>query len=135
MNMILEPSQITPFVKIDAEQGVVVMKGQSSLERSLMFYHPLIKQIYDAFHQTGKELKVDMSFRYFNTSSSKCFLDLFRALKKIEQSGSKVSVNWYYERNDSEMKQMGEDYADLVDLSFNYIEILRIDKQYLKQAV
>ncbi len=135
MKIILEPSQITPFIRIDPDTGRIVIRGQSSLEKAPMFYHPLVKKIYDLFNGTNKDIKVDISLKYFNTSSSKCFLDLFRVLKKLQQNGSKVDVEWCYEKNDLEMRETGEDYADLVEMDFSFIEILTIDRQYLRKAV
>ena len=135
MKILLEPSQITPYVKIDSEKGIVVLKGQSSLERAILFYHPLIKRIYEAFANSDKKIRVDLSFRYFNTSSSKCFLDFFRMLKKLENGGCKLDITWHYEKNDAEMKETGEDYADLVEMEFQYNEIIGLKGHFLRKAV
>ena len=58
---------------------------------------------------------------YFNTSSSKCILDVFKKLESI--SDSSVSVKWYYEEDDEDMLEAGEDYEAIIDLSFEMIEV------------
>ena len=56
---------------------------------------------------------------YFNTSSSKCLLDIFRRLETINLSGkTKVIVSWFYETDDEDMMEAGEDYQALVKIPF-----------------
>ena len=44
------------------------------------------------------ETTVDIKLEYFNTSSSKCILDLFKKLESLNGSGTSVKVNWYFGR-------------------------------------
>jgi len=67
-----------------------------------------------------------MKLEYFNTSSSKCILDLLKRLEKINQAGSKVSVNWYFESEDEDMEEAGEDYQAIIKLPFKMIEVEEI---------
>ena len=53
---------------------------------------------------------------YFNTSSSKCLIDIFRKLEKLHQPHAQVQVAWYYEEDDEDMKESGEDFRDLVSM-------------------
>ena len=57
----------------------------------------------------------------FNTSSSKCILDVFKKLETL--SGTEVKVNWYYEEDDEDMLEAGEDYQAIIDLPFKMIEV------------
>ena len=43
--------------------------------------------------------------------------------KVIEKSGKDVTVNWYYEEFDEDMREVGEDYSDVINLPFLYFEI------------
>jgi len=38
-------------------------------------------------------------------------------------SDSSVSVKWYYEEDDEDMLEAGEDYEAIIDLSFEMIEV------------
>ena len=37
------------------------------------------------------------------------------------QKDGNVTINWYYEENDVDMLESGEEYADDVELDFNLI--------------
>jgi len=120
----IEGSAKTPSVSFDAQVGVLEMRGRSIPENSIEFFQPLFDWI-DAYGSNPtQETKVDMKLEYFNTSSSKCILDLFKRLEKIYSSGnSKVVINWFYEVDDEDMQEAGEDYAAIVDLNFEIQEI------------
>jgi len=60
---------------------------------------------------------------YFNTSSSKCIYDLLKEIKSLKEGGKDVRVRWYYEQYDEDMMEAGEDYSDLLDLPFAFVEI------------
>lgn len=117
----IEGTAKTPFVSFDAT-GKLEMRGRSIPENSIEFFQPLIDWV-DAY---GKEkpakVDLDVKLEYFNTSSSKCILDLFKRLEKME-SYSDVVINWYYEDEDEDMQEAGEDYASIVQLKFNIIGV------------
>jgi hypothetical protein len=70
--------------------------------------------------------EVDVKLEYFNTSSSKCILDLFKQLEKLNQQNTEVKINWYYEEDDEDMAEAGEDYDAIIDLPFKMIEVEEI---------
>ncbi len=35
--------------------------------------------------------------------------------------GKKISIEWYYFQDDDEMREAGEEYADITNLNFQYI--------------
>ena len=63
---------------------------------------------------------------YFNTSSSKCILDLFKQLESLNNGETEVNVNWYYEEDDEDMAEAGEDYDAIISLPFKMIEVEEI---------
>ena len=67
---------------------------------------------------------MNVQLEYFNTSSSKCILDVFKKLESV--TGSEVSVKWYYEEDDEDMLEAGEDYEAIIDLPFEMIEVEEI---------
>ncbi len=135
IDILIEPTSVTPYVKIDSEGSSIVFRGKSSPANSLQFYHPIIEKIRTLFQNTNKTILVDLSFRYFNTSSSKCLFDLFKALKQLQNEGKTLDINWYYEEDDDDMMETGEDFADLLGLDFNFIEVEELNDVMLRQAV
>ena len=43
-------------------------------------------------------------------------------LKKLEQCSCAAEVNWYYEEEDEDMQEAGEDYAAIIQLPFKLVE-------------
>lgn len=127
------PTRSTPHVLVNSAQGKIVFEGKSSPENSLKFYFPIIKRIEQLFQDySGSAITMEMKLEYFNTSSSKCLFDLFKTMKKLERQGKNVVVNWYFEEDDIDMQESGEDYADLLGMDFNFIELS--EEEFLKTA-
>ena len=125
-NLVLEGSAKTPKVSFNASEGQLELKGRSIPENSIEFYKPLNTWI-DEYGASPKEVtSVDIKLEYFNTSSSKCILDLFKQLEKINGGNTDVKINWYFEEDDEDMEEAGEDYRAIIDLPFNMIEIEEI---------
>jgi tagatose-1,6-bisphosphate aldolase len=65
-----------------------------------------------------------IQLEYFNTSSSKCLLDILKKLQIVSQNGgSKVKVVWYYEEDDEDMLEAGEDYQAIIRIPFEMTKI------------
>ena len=41
----------------------------------------------------------------------------------ISKKGNPVEINWYYEEDDEDMFEAGEDYQSIINLNFKMIEI------------
>jgi hypothetical protein len=119
----------TPQVHFDPESGLLELKGRSIPENSIEFYKPLIDWI-DQYGRTPREkTALHVQLEYFNTSSSKCILDVFKKLESIRASGNEVTVLWHYEEDDEDMLEAGEDYAGIIKLPFKMIQIEEVDGQ------
>lgn len=125
-NIKIEGTPKTPSVDFNAELGKVELKGRSIPENSVDFYNPLNKWIEDYGQSPQSVTTFDVKLEYFNTSSSKCILDLFKALEKINGNGTEVKINWYFEEDDEDMEEAGEDYQAIIQLPFNMIEVEEI---------
>ena len=124
--LVIDGSAKTPSIDFNSETGTLALKGRSIPENSIEFYKPLNDWL-DMYAVAPKEnTTVDVRLEYFNTSSSKCILDLFKRLEKVNQGSSAVHVNWYFETDDEDMEEAGEDYEAIVGLPFKIIEVAEI---------
>lgn len=119
----LEGSAKTPTIDFKSA-GELLIKGRSIPENSIEFYKPLIEWIESYSQSPNSATVLNVQLEYFNTSSSKCILDVFKKLESV--SGSEVSVKWYYEEDDEDMLEAGEDYEAIIDLPFEMIEVEEI---------
>ena len=110
----LEGTAKTPQVAFNDSPLSMEISGRSIPENSIAFYTPLLEWVDENLKGTGS-LEVSIRLEYFNTSSSKCLMDL---LKRIEQSPVNATVLWYYEEEDEDMLEAGEDYDAIIDMPF-----------------
>jgi hypothetical protein len=119
----IEGTPKTPTIKFDPESGKLLIQGRSIPENSIEFYKPLVDLLEEYTTAPKTNTNVDMVLEYFNTSSSKCILDVFKKLEKIKSEGSEVIINWHYEEDDEDMLEAGEDYQAIINIPFKMIEI------------
>lgn len=121
--LVIEGSPKTPTIKFSQEEGKLLIQGRSIPENSIDFYKPLVDSLEEYAGEPKAETKVDIVLEYFNTSSSKCILDVFKKLEKINSNGGGVTINWHYEEDDEDMLEAGEDYQAIINIPFKMIEI------------
>lgn len=125
---IMEPLKIegatkTPEVFFDTNSGEFTIKGMSYPEYGKEFYTPVLNWLEEYAKNPLPKTVVNIQFKYFNTSSAKSILAMLQKLNEIRTEGNEVFVNWYYEKNDEQMIQDGENYSTLLDFPFNIKEL------------
>ena len=114
----IEGTPKTPTVNFDSQSGILEIKGRSIPENSIEFYKPLVEWL-EEYGKNPKDLtQVKIQLEYFNTSSSKCILDVFKKLEAIHKGNHEIIVNWYYEEDDEDMLEAGEDYESIIRVLF-----------------
>lgn len=119
----IEGTPKTPTVDFNAEKGVIEIKGRSIPENSIEFYKPLVDWLEEYMNSPKELTEVNIQLEYFNTSSSKCILDVFKKLEGIYKGGNEVVINWHYEEDDEDMLEAGEDYQSIIKIPFKMMEI------------
>ena len=118
----IEGTPKTPTINFDIATGHLEIKGRSIPENSIEFYKPIVELLdrYAAKPQANTNVKIQLE--YFNTSSSKCILDIFKKLEAIHKAGNATIINWHYEQDDEDMLEAGEDYQAIIAVPFKIIE-------------
>lgn len=120
----IEATADTPKVIFDPKQSVLKFEGRCVPENSHEFFNPIKAELQEQLTGNDWRLTVEVKLDYFSTSSSKHILDLFKLLEqKNEHVDASVNIRWYYEDGDDDLKESGEDYAEIVDLPFEFIKI------------
>ncbi|MCS7027502.1 MAG: DUF1987 domain-containing protein [Bacteroidia bacterium] len=117
----IEPTNKTPRIELDPEAGLLKIEGRSIPENSFEFYKPVMAWLDEYAKSPNASTLCTFKFEYFNTSSSKCILDIFRKLEQIHQNGSSVVISWYYDEDDEDMQETGEDYKSIIKVPFKVI--------------
>ncbi len=111
----------TPTINSDSEKGVIEIKGRSNPENSAQFYKPLLEWVEEYSSMPSSKTIVNIQLEHFNTSSSKCILDIFKKLEPIKKANMDITVNWFYEEDDEEMMEAGETYGTMTLIPFKLI--------------
>ena len=120
----IEGTPKTPSISFDLNSGVLEIKGRSIPENSIEFYKPLIDWLEKYSGKPKTNTIVNIQLEYFNTSSSKCILDVFKKLESINKGGqSQVVINWHYEEDDEDMSEAGEDYQAIINVPFKMVMV------------
>ncbi len=118
----VEATKMTPEIILDAQSQIFSMTGNSRPENPMQFYKPMFDWLNAYIPTASDKLVFEVKMDYFNTSTSKILLDLFELFEKLATSKD-IHVIWYYQSDDEEMQEAGEELLDLVELSYEIKEI------------
>ncbi len=132
-NLKIEETEFTLGVSFDLDTHKLEFKGESRPENCFEFYDPIIKWLDNyvnyLYYITGesKNLKltinIDFKIIYFNSTSAKFLLDIIMLLSKINKINNvTMNYNWYYKKLDEDIKESGEEFSNISDIPFNFIE-------------
>jgi hypothetical protein len=118
----VEATKMTPQIELDPDKKVYSLTGNSRPENPMQFYKPMFDWLNSYFESATEKMTFEVKMDYFNTSTSKILLDLFELFEKYAESKD-IHVIWYYQSDDEEMQEAGEELLDLVELSHEIKEI------------
>jgi hypothetical protein len=120
----LQAGELTPYILLDAEKKVCMFKGRCIPENPNQYFLSILNWIEGLKNLKNDHLDIICKIQYFNTASAKYLLEIFKRLETVAiEGGNKITLNWYYETDDDDMKEAGEHFADLVKLPFNLTEL------------
>jgi hypothetical protein len=111
----------TPAISLNAESQVLTFSGRSLPENAPQFYSPVFDWCNSFLVGCNKNLPTIFEFKleYFNTSSSKLIYELLKLLSQLPN----LEVHWYYEPDDEDLIEAGEEFSELISAKFKFIEI------------
>jgi hypothetical protein len=119
--LIIEAREDTPKVIFDVTNRLFEISTRSLPENAIGFYEPVLQWL-NEYSNTPLDLTVfDFKLEYFNTASAKQLAKILLILENIAKQ-SKVVINWYYKKEDTDMLASGTRFSKLIDLNFNLIE-------------
>ncbi|MBE0674603.1 MAG: DUF1987 domain-containing protein [Bacteroidales bacterium] len=121
---------LAPEIKCDPATWEISIKGTSAPEDVRTLYYPVIewtsRMVATILANPGLTGQNGVTFildlNYFNSSSAKFLHDIFSELVKLKKAGSSLEVRWFYDREDVDMYEAGQDMALLTEMDFIYLE-------------
>ena len=118
----LEPTPKTPKLIFDKTTGRFEISGRSIPENSIEFYKPVISWLDQYIKDPNEQTQLVIKLEYFNTSSSKCLVEILRRLEQLNKTHD-VEVKWCYEEEDEDMQESGEDFKEIIKLPIEMVMI------------
>jgi hypothetical protein len=113
----IKATEKTPLLEYNPIERTFSVIGVSVPEDAKMFYDPILLWVSGYVKSnTNGGMTININLDYFSTKSS---LILLKMLKKFEVLPN-ILINWYYD--DSESKEIGDDFSTMVNLTFNLID-------------
>ena len=121
--LFIKETEDSPRIEFDYENKLFEISGRSLPENAIGFYEPVLNWL-SQYSATPLELTI-MNFKleYFNTSSAKQLAKILLMLEKLSEKGHKVIINWYYQKEDTDMYASGNRFSKLISLNFSFIEM------------
>lgn len=123
----------SPKVFFDTENYLFEMQGNSRPENVRDFYFPIIYKIRKHFEKiidkkqveefNKRSFKFNFKLDYFNSSSAKFISDILVLIKDFTDAGLNFKVYWYFTDGDEDMKEVGEDFSEMISFPFHFIMV------------
>jgi hypothetical protein len=130
-SLYISPAHFSPEISFSPVERDFYIRGVSSPEDVRALYYPVIewlKQFCDevinnktvTFSQE-EPLVFVVDLKYFNSSSAKFLYDILFCMKRLKNTGIPVVIGWYYQDEDTDMLEAGQDFSEALGLEFNLI--------------
>lgn len=116
-----------PTFDFKYEAATLEIKGRSWPEHALNIYQPAFSWVEEYKKAPKLETRIRIALEYFNTSSSKVVLLLLKQLESLHNSGSKVYVEWLYEKDDFDLEEEGVTIKESLNLPFELVPVEEFD--------
>ncbi|MBN2756819.1 MAG: DUF1987 domain-containing protein [Bacteroidales bacterium] len=118
----IEKTNNTPSVYIDEANMLCRIEGSSYPEDAHEVYQHVLDWLDRIQYNTDAQLVVEFDYDFLNSISHKKVWQILHSLKQFHNNGKAVKVVWYYEENDEDIMEAGEDLAELMNIPFELIE-------------
>jgi hypothetical protein len=106
----------TPTVKLDPKSGNMEISGRALADDAAQFFKPVGEWIAEYAQSPQRSTLLTFKLEYLNNESSKALLNVLGELEKIH--GARVL--WYFQDEDEDMEESGEELAELVKIPFEF---------------
>ncbi|MCW9034225.1 MAG: DUF1987 domain-containing protein [Alphaproteobacteria bacterium] len=112
-NIKIEATEHSPEVDFNFKTNVFSLSGESHFKEVPDFFGPPINQLKEHLSShNGVNITFNFELIYFNDSSAKILMELFEMLDEAAKKGSRVVINWVYDEDDGNTKEIGEELGE-----------------------
>lgn len=120
-DLIINAEKDTLSVACHYEAGVIKLEGVSYPADAAEFFNPIFEWLETYIEQVGGAIVMNLFINYLNTSSTKCLFDIIDRLEEYYKDDNKVQINWHYEKDDEDIKEIGLEFQEDLRLPFHVL--------------
>ena len=118
----IQGSADKPKVYFD-NSGRLFMGGSSLPENPKVFFDPIMHWLEE--YKANANMSTDIQFRfdYLNTASTNMMARIIESLSTLTESRNELTVTWFYEHGDYDIRELGEELLEDTDIKYSIIEL------------
>ena len=121
-SLYIESTDKSPEVKLDSDDGKILVHGISDVEDALGFYFPIIQWMDTYIKNPASHTEAVFEFKYYNTASAKSIYEILKRLAEIHKSDNSINLRWFYAQGDDHLLSEIENFSDISHLPIQAIE-------------
>lgn len=121
-NLYIEKTAQCPEINFQSN-GELSIKGVSNSNNSLLLFQPAINWLSKFKDENPPQINLVLELYYLNTSSSLILVDMIKVINSCKHSGTRVNISWYYEEDDEDILDLGEDFQLTTQSEFEFVLI------------
>lgn len=121
-NLVIPATKKTPEIIFLASGELLMISGSSFPENVNKFYQPILEWLEELKKTKPAKLNITFDLENVNTSSTRIFLQIIRAIAEIVKDKKSLRIVWKYEREDVDMLEQGETLEKILNRTFEFIE-------------
>ncbi len=120
MYFFIQGTKTTPYAII--QEGYMKITGNSTaVEADDEFYGHMSRKMNLYAQQPANQTNVDIALKHVNAASKRHIIELLKTLEKLEQQGFKVVINWQYEKDNEDVRELGEILQTMFSIEFRFL--------------
>lgn len=121
--LIIEPSLKTPKVVFDPQAGHYEISGKAIPEHISKMRDPIMGWFDNNGAKIGGEAVFTIRLEYFNSSFAVLISYILRKMEMMMDNGTDVKIKWYYEADDEDLHESGQEYASMTSVPVELVEV------------
>jgi hypothetical protein len=119
----LKGTKESPEVVFDKDAKQFIISGRSLPEDSFQFYQPVIEWMKEYVKDPLPLTELNTHFEYFNSSSIKQLLILFKTIESLIDAGNEAKIIWKYDEEDDLMEIKGKEFKRMLKIPMELVEV------------
>ena len=119
----IEATSKTPYIHLDKKKGYIEISGVSIPENTKEFYWGFNRWMAEYAADPAERTSVKVALMYMNSSSTVVITRMLMLLNDLIGLKTIVNIDWYYEKDDLEMQEIGQYYQDTMKCEIKLHEV------------